>query len=146
MEGITLGEVAVALAFIAALLTGGKYLINSIKSGVSNLLKDEFETLNKKLKAINERIDDLDKKVDAVDTKLDEKINNVDMESCKNFLVLRLSSIERGDMMSEVELERFWEQYDYYRSHDGNSYIRHKIEQLERDGRLKARETYEDDK
>lgn len=146
MEGITLGEVAVTLAFIVALLTGGKYLISSIKSGVSKLLKDEFESLNNKLKSINERIDGLDKKIDAVDTKLDEKINNVDMESCKNFLVVRMSAIERGDKMSEVELERFWEQYDYYCNHGGNSYIKHKVVQLERDGKLKARDSYEDDK
>lgn len=145
MEGITLGEVAVALAFVVALLTGGKYIINSIKSGVSNLLRDEFEALNKKLKSINERIEGLDKKIDAVDNKLDDKINNVDMESCKNFLVVRMSAIERGDTMSEVELERFWEQYDYYRNQGGNSYIRHKVEQLERDGKLKARDKNEDD-
>lgn len=143
MEGITLGEVAVTLAFIVALLTGGKYLISSVKSGVSKLLRDEFKALDDKLKQLNDRIGELDKKIDGVDNKLDEKINNVDMESCKNFLVLRISSIERGDAMSEVELERFWEQYDYYRSHDGNSYIKHKVEQLERNGKLKARDSYE---
>ena len=118
MTEITLGQIAAAIAFLVALLTGGSYLIKQLKAAIVQALKDQFDPINKK-------IDGLDKKIDQVD-----------MQATKNFLVQFLSDIEKGMLIDEIQKERFWEQYKHYTVIGGNSYIKKKVDQLERDGKL----------
>lgn len=118
MEQITLGQIAVAVAFFVALITGVSYLLKQIKAAIKSALKDEF-------KPINDKIDELGKHLDSVD-----------MESCKNFLVSVLSDIEKGLDVDEIERERFWEQYQHYQKIGGNSYIKKKVDQLEKEGKI----------
>ena len=118
MENITLGEIGVAIAFLAALITGLGVLIKRLKGWIKDVLKEQLD----EIRAENEE--------------LKKHIDNVDLNTCKNFLVARISEIERGDGLGEVESERFWEQYQHYLEKGGNSYIRHKVEQLKEDGKL----------
>lgn len=59
-ENITLGQVAAAIAFVVALYGGVKYLKKEIKAAISEMLKDEFASVDKKLDADNRRIKDLE--------------------------------------------------------------------------------------
>ena len=118
MQNITLGQIAVAVAFIVGLATGVAAIRKAVKSWLTDTLKEEFTEINKKLDAVNKRV------------------GEVDMESCKTFLVSFLSKVDSDASVDEIELERFWEQYQHYEKIGGNSYIHRKVEQLKNDGKL----------
>jgi len=112
MENITLGQMAAAIAFLVAIIAGLTSLKKTIKSGIETALKDKFDDLEKTQKDILKRLD------------------AVDIENCKNFLVTFLAEVARGEMKDETELQRFWEEYEHYQKLGGNSYIRNKVEEL----------------
>lgn len=112
MESITIGQMAAALGFIVAIIAGVTSLKKSIKSGIESALKDKFDELEKTNKEILKRLD------------------AVDIENCKNFLVTFLAEVARGEMKDETELQRFWEEFEHYQKLGGNSYIRNKVEEL----------------
>lgn len=118
MEQITLGQVGLAVTFIVGLIGGIGYLKTNIRQWISDSLKDEFKSIDDKM------------------VKLQDRIDAVDMQACKNFLVARLADVEKGNTLDEIERERFWEQYEHYSEIGGNSYIHIKVEQLKADGRL----------
>lgn len=118
MENITIGVVVGGLALIVAFIKGVKFLKKSIKELISDLLKEQFDTLNEKLKILQDRVD------------------GVDMNTCKNFLVARISEVERGHNLDEIGRERFWEEYEHYTSIGGNTYIQRKVEELVSEGKL----------
>lgn len=118
MEHITIGQIAEAVALLVGLIGGLTFLHVQLKKWVSDLLKDEFKEVNKKL--------------DAVTAGLDE----VDLENCKNFLVVILADIEKGNPLDEIEKERFWEEYGHYIDKGGNSYIKTKVERLKAEHKL----------
>lgn len=118
MGNITFGQTAEWLSLIAAVLVASGVIYKKIKEGIAKMLESEFGAINNKLDALSSRID------------------TVDNETTKNFLVARLSELDRGMTMNEVEKERFWEQYDHYTENGGNSYIKRKVDELEQEGRL----------
>lgn len=118
MENITLEQIGIAVAFIVGLATGITYLHKLLKGLLATSFKDEIKGLEGKM------------------DKFGEQINEVDMATCKNFLVARISEVERGTPLNDVEEERFWEQYEHYCKIGGNSYIQRKVEQLKADGKL----------
>lgn len=118
MQTVTLGEVGMALTFLVGLLTSIGYLKEKGKNLINTSLKAD-------LKAINDKID-----------KIDKKTSDVDMNATKNFLVARLSEIESGHKMSDIEAERFWEQYEHYQKIGGNSYVHEKVEKFKSSGIL----------
>lgn len=118
MEQITLGDLATWAGFIVAL--GGS--VAAIVNGVKRALKAMFE---QQMQAINARMD-----------KQEEAINRTDVENCKNFLVPFLAECERGQEHDQIELERFHEQFSHYTKIGGNSYIKAKVEKLQKEGKL----------
>lgn len=60
LENITLGQVAAVIAFAVALIGGVKYLKKEVKDAISEMLKDEFKSLDDKLDKDNKRIKDLE--------------------------------------------------------------------------------------
>ena len=118
MENLTISQIAVAVAFLGALIAGVKYLLTEAKTWISDSMKSQMDAFSIKIDA------------------LESKIGDVDMQTCKNYLVVRLAEIENGKDPTEVEKERFYEQYEHYMKIGGNSYIKKKVEQLESDGKL----------
>ena len=112
MESITIGQIAAGLALVLAIIAGIQNLKKNMKGWLSAALKEQFDTLDKTQKEILKRLD------------------SVDMENCKNFLVTFVSEVGRGEMKDETELQRFWEEYEHYLKLGGNSYIRNKVEEL----------------
>lgn len=118
MENVTIAWICGGLAVLVGFIKGVQFLKKSIKDFISELLKEQFGVINGSLAS------------------LQTKIDAVDMGTTKNFLVARISDVEKGSELDEIARERFWEQYEHYCSIGGNSYIRVKVEQLRTDGKL----------
>ena len=58
------------------------------------------------------------------------------MDNAKDYIVPFIARLERGEPISDIELERFWEEYHFYRDNNGNSYIKSRVEKLQKDGKL----------
>ena len=92
--------------------------------------------LEKTLKPFKEQMDDMEKT--RIEQHIDtiKRIDNVRLLSDKNFLVSFLARVENGLIIDEVEKERFYEVYSDYKELGGNSYIAHKVEKLQKEGKL----------
>lgn len=60
LENITLGQVAALIAFVVALYGGVKYLKKELKEAITDMLKDQFSSVNTKLDKDNRRLNDLE--------------------------------------------------------------------------------------
>lgn len=118
MGNITLGQIGAIIAFLVAFIKGVEYLYNLAS-------KSATKWLNSCLKLINDNIDALSNKID-----------DVDMNTCKNFLVRFLADVEQGNVIDEIEKERFYEEYKHYTDLGGNSYIKEKVDKLKKLGKL----------
>lgn len=125
MENITLGQMSAALLFTVALIAGIQNLKINIKKWIEQSLKARFDSIDKQNEKILAKIDDVE-----------ERLDKVDMENCKNYLVTFLAEVRRGEIKDATEYQRFWEEYDHYISKGGNSYIREGVEELKTKGLL----------
>ena len=128
------------LTIIGMMVAGFGFLYSKMKEFIEDTIKEMLNPVTDSIKNIGSRIDEVDngmnERLDHVDAEISKRLNKVDMQACKNFLVRCLSDLERGDALGEVEKERFKEQYDYYINHDGNSYIKDKVEKYKAEGKL----------
>lgn len=129
MENITIGVVQNFVVNLAAFLVAGT-TIGAIA------LKFVKNVLNKQLKPFSDKIEDLEKSRIEQHQDTIKRINNVQLYSDKNFLVRFLADIEQDNKVDEVEKERFYEVYRDYKELGGNSYIQHKVEKLQKEGKL----------
>lgn len=107
------------VGFLVALIGGLIKLKKWITTAIKDTLKDELGDLKKD-------IEDLSK-----------EIRKEDKEKTKNFLVARLAEIERGESWSDIERQRFYEQFDHYtKDLDGNTYIKTATEKYETEGKI----------
>lgn len=118
MKGITIEEIGEYAAFLVAVigsvLTLGKYL----KRGLKNLLKDEFEPINKELKDLG------------------NKITNNTLNQDKNFLTRCFDDLDKGIELNQTTKERIYECMEEYTELGGNSYIHGRFENLKKAGKL----------
>ena len=61
VQNITLGQVAAFFVFIGGLYGGVKYLKKELKEGIMLMLKDQFDSVDKKFETDEKRIEDLEK-------------------------------------------------------------------------------------
>ena len=66
---------------------------------------------------------------------INEKIDNVDMNATKNFLVRTLADIDK-EGIDDVTKVRFFEQLEHYQKLGGNSYIQSEVERMKKEGKL----------
>lgn len=118
MENITLGQIASWVALLGGLITGATIIMQNLKKWIE-------KALNEKFNAIDVRLDELR---DAAEQNK--------MEQCKDFLVTFLNDVASGQRIDDSAVQRFWERYDYYVAHGGNSYIREKVKSLKERGLL----------
>ena len=118
MEQITIGQVGLAITFVVGLITGVTALVKNIKKWLSSAFKEDFAKLNDKIDKVQKRVDE------------------VDLAHTKNYLVSFLSDVDQCKEIDDIELERFWEQFQHYETIGGNSYIHRKVEQLKIEGKL----------
>lgn len=107
MENITLGQINGFLVYIVGLIGVITTVYKTVKTGIDK----GFKPLN-------------------------DKIDKVDMNATKNFLVARISEIKAGAELDDISKERFIEQYDHYKSMGGNSYIKLEVEKLQKENKI----------
>ncbi len=115
MEHITLGQIAAGIALIGGIITGVTLMSRSIKNWVEALLNDKFNAIDLRLDTLTERVEE------------------VSMDNAKNYITTCLQELEMGQ---SIEYQRFWEVFDYYTQHGGNSYIREHVNTLKERGIL----------
>lgn len=118
MENITLGEIASIVAFVAALITGLTVILKLGSKWLTSWHLSAMKPVMDKLGGIGDRLDD------------------VEFEICKNYIVGFLEKVETGDKLTNDTLERFWENYERYTKLGGNSYIHEWVKRLESEGKL----------
>ncbi|MBP3265954.1 MAG: hypothetical protein J6L84_03285 [Clostridiales bacterium] len=119
MENITLGQIAAAAAFLVALGISFKKLKEWTIDAIKAAVKEELGQLSSEIK------------------ELQNELRKEDKEKTKNFLVARLNEIENGETWSEIERQRFYEQYDHYTNDlNGNTYIKKAVEAHEKEGKI----------
>ena len=123
MESITVGQVFTWLTAIAGAIGSIVFIVQWIKKIFTSVMSENCKVLQKGL-------DDLKSDIENTNA----SIASVNMNYIKSFLVAILSSAERGEHLTDIEKLRFTEEYDYYRSHDGNSYIKEWYEKLHSQG------------
>lgn len=92
--------------------------------------------LDKTLKPFSDKIDKLEKARIEQHKDTVDRINKAQISADKNFLVRFLADIEQENKVDETEKERFYEVYKDYKDLGGNSYISHKVEKLQKEGKL----------
>lgn len=125
MDHITMTAAGDFLIWAASIAGALLILIGSMKKILNKLFAEQMKPFEAKIEAVSKDMEEITKRLDKVD-----------MNSTKNFLVRCLSDMERGEQMSEIEKERFGEQYDFYTAHAGNSYIKTRVERLKAEGKL----------
>lgn len=118
LESISLPDIGAMVGFLVALITGVAFLMNTFKKWIKDSLKDELDPLKEKLSS------------------MEKDLEEVDMENTKNFLVRFLADVEQGNMIDEIEKERFWEQYERYTKKGRNGYVKRKVDKLKEKGLL----------
>lgn len=118
MNGITLGEIAMAIALFAGIITGLAVICKQISKAVNHWHLEAMTPVLEKLDGISTRL------------------RAVEIDNCKNYIVNFLSKVEAGDSITNDALRRFWENYNLYQGLGGNSYIHEWVERLKRDDKL----------
>ena len=115
MSDVTLGQISVTIAFIVALITGVKYLLNEFKKALEHALKPT-----------NDKID-----------KIDNKVDKVDKNATMNYIVRCFNDMDRGIKLDSAALMRLKDQYEHYiKDLNGNTYIHDEYERLKKEGKL----------
>ena len=102
MEAITLGQISSTLAWLVAFIGAITAIIVALK-----------KVMEKQLSPVN------------------HKIERLDINQCRNYLVEFLADVESGVKKDEAQIKRACEVYDHYKDDlKGNSYIKDKWEKL----------------
>jgi len=119
MDAITLGELSGAISLLAGFITGGATIYHFFSKNASQRLSEALKPIESQILDLNNNIRDLD------------------LNTCKNFLVDFLASVDRGEKYDEATVRHFWEVYDHYTIDlKSNSYIHDKVERLKHEGKL----------
>lgn len=117
MENITIGQIAVTLAFLVALWASVETIIKKVSKAFDS-------SLDKKLKPLEEKIDKIDKKVDSVD-----------LNATKNFLLARIEEA-KTERLDDITRMRVLEEWEHYKALGGNSFISGEIEKLKKENKI----------
>lgn len=119
MGKLTLSDISGDIILVVGLITGATFLLQKVKDAIVAVLKEHLKTINDKLDVLSDRV------------------NKVDAQQTKNYLVRCIKDIERGEQLDDAEMIRFWEQYGHYT--DGlkeNGYIKKKVEKLQKENKI----------
>lgn len=115
MENITVGQIVAVMSLVVAI--GG--IVTYFYKAFQNLKKYMTKIIVTELEPIKDQL-----------TALDSKIDKVDTEATKNYLVSFLAGVEQGKAIDEIQTQRFWEELEHYEKQGGNGYIHQKVEKL----------------
>lgn len=138
LGNLTLSEVLVILSGIAAFVNVINNLRDHSKKAQDKILEPSTEKIDELGKKLDDTCKKIDEKIDGLEDTFTKKIDKIEYESCKTFLVSTIAEIKRmnelGQEVDEVLKKRFFEQYDKYIAMGGNTYVKHEVERLKKDG------------
>lgn len=115
---MTISQAATYLSVAAGIIGSIGILYGAVKKLLTGMLKDQTTDISKQISGLSDRVD------------------GMRMDQCKNFIIACISDIEHGQTLTEMQMQRFSECYDYYIAHKGNGYIRGKVTKLQEAGKL----------
>lgn len=118
MTDWTLSYIAELVVFLGGLISGLTYLSKTLRKWLSKVIDEQNQNMNKRLDEI------------------DSRLNSIDLETTKNYLVQFISEVKRGEIINETERQRFYEQYEHYTIAGGNTYIKAEVESLKKKGMI----------
>lgn len=123
-----LGKLNDNILIIVGLITSLIFLATQIRNLKTSLIsftkkifEDEFDAVHSDIKALSEKID------------------SVEQNATRNFLVRCITDFDNGTRVSEAVKIRFWDEYDRYTDPKGmnqNSYIKTNVNRLEKEGKI----------
>lgn len=98
---------------------------------------DKLKNQENILSIVNNKIETMQKKSDEKDEKLNKRINDLEMESTKRFLIVEMTKIQDGEYVpNEEEKKIIHEAKDIYEKLRGNSYVNSMFKRLVKKGIL----------
>ena len=138
LSELTLSEVLIILSGLAALINVINTLVNHSKKAQEKFLEPSSEKIDELSKKLDETCRKIDSKIDTLENTVTNKIDKIEYENCKTFLVSTIAEIKRanelGQDIDEVLKKRFLERYDKYIAMGGNTYVKHEVERLQKEG------------
>lgn len=135
---LTLAEVLVILSGVVTFINVVNTLRIHSKKAQDKILEPNTEKIDELGKKLDDTCKKIDEKIDGLEDTFTKKIDKIEYESCKTFLVSTIAEIKRmnelGQEVDEVLKKRFFERYDKYIAMGGNTYVKHEVERLKKDG------------
>ena len=122
---------AQAIATIAVAIIGLIGII--IQTHSNNKLKSQEDLL----KTVDEKMDKFKKQSEDEDRKIHLKLDKMEMDNCKRFLIVEMTKIQDGAYVPNEEQKRMLhETKKTYNDKGGNSYVNSMFERLQAKGLL----------
>lgn len=122
---------AQAIATIAVAIIGLIGII--IQTHSNNKLKSQEDLL----KTVDEKMDKFKKQSEDEDRKIHSKLDKMEMDNCKRFLIVEMTKIQDGTYVPNEEQKRMLhETKKTYNDKGGNSYVNSMFERLQAKGLL----------
>ena len=107
MQGWTLHDISAWVIWISGFIGGITVIIRAIKTSIANGFKP-----------------------------IEQKIDKVDLNATKNYLVSVLDDLDQGKELNDVSKQRAHEQYQHYLELGGNSFLKTKMERAIKEGKI----------
>lgn len=122
------------LQAIATMVVGLLSLIGII---IQNISHNKIVSQEDLLKVVDDKIDKLKSQSQDEDKKLNAKLDAMDMDNCKRFLIVEMTKIQDGAYIPNNEQRRMlYETKERYNNEGGDSYVDSMFERLQEKGIL----------
>lgn len=104
-----------------------------IQTRSNNKLKSQEDLL----KIVNDKMDNLEQQSKDGDSNLNIKLDNMEMNECKRFLIIEMTKIQDGTYTpNEEQKHMLYETKELYNSKGGDSYVDAMFERLQAQNKL----------
>ena len=122
---------------IQAIATVIVAIIGLIGIIIQNRSHIQLKSQEELLKTVDEKIDKLKTQSTEEDKRLNDKLDAIDMNSCKRFLIVEMTKIKDGTYIpNEEQKHMLHETKTRYNNNGGNSYVNSMFEGLQDKGLL----------
>ena len=122
---------------IQAIATVIVAIIGLIGIIIQNRSHTKLKSQEELLKTVDEKIDKLKTQSTEEDKRLNDKLDAIDMKSCKRFLIVEMTKIKDGTYIpNEEQKHMLHETKTRYNNNGGNSYVDSMFEGLQDKGLL----------
>lgn len=112
-------------------------IIGLIGIVIQNKSNSKLKSQEDLLKTVDDKIDKLKTQSIEEDKRLNKKLDNMDMENCKRFLIVEMTKIQDGTYKPNEEQKRMlYETKERYNNDGGDSYVDSMFEGLQAKGLL----------